>query len=480
MLTQENQSRLRELCGRTRDESITAYEFSELERLLLSDKQALDYYRRFMSICSGLEQMATLESDSPPEIQELTATAIGDYDWTEAEVRKISEPSDRQPSDRPGFPIRRAAIAIASLAALGIFTMFVLSRRQTSEPDGFAKLIQTQQAVWSSSESPGEGDNARGNYSLRSGAALFRYDNGAEIMVQAPADFSVDQVNGASIEKGRMSVFVPPAAKGFRVTTPWGAVVDRGTRIGISTGGELSPQVHVFEGSAEATLSGSDVAQLLVQGEAVVVDSAESSFEKIAAQPLFFPRSLGATEGLPRVSGDVALLVSPPKSVRRTLFEFANDANTTVFAEKTNVRLDEDLPITLDAPGVVDRVESTGATLPAGTRVDSYLLHFSIPIEGRRGEKYFVSKGSLTFPTKVVGVLSFQPGKTNKLFAHSATDYPGDARTGLEDSEKGNRQDRLELGDDGRTLNFEFHVRGKSTEGSADVVDQVRVFVEPS
>jgi hypothetical protein len=428
-----------------------------------------------MSICSGLEQMAAIETDSESELQELTAAAIGDYDWTEAETRAISEPSDRV-----GFPLRHVTIAVASLAAIGIFAMFMLSGNQTPASSGVAQLIQTQQAVWSSTESLGEGDYAKGHFTLRSGAAMFRYDNGAEILVQAPADFSVDQINGAAIAKGRMSVYVPPAAKGFQVTTPWGTVVDRGTRIGISTGGELSPQVHVFEGSAEAMLSGSDDSQLLLQGEAVAVDPTESSFEKIAAQPLFFPRSLNAIDGLPKVSGDVVILVSPPKSVRRTLFEFASNTNTTVFAEKVNVRLKEDLKVTLDRPGVVDRVESDNATLPAGTRVDSYMLHFSIPMASRRSEKHFVSKGTLTFPAKVVGVLSFRSGKTNKLFAHPATDYPGDTQTGLEDDKQGNGQDRLELRDDGRTLDFEFHVRGKSTEGSTDVVDHVRVLVEAS
>jgi hypothetical protein len=43
MLTQKSQSRLRELCGRTRDESITPDEFAELEQMLLSDSDAVKY-----------------------------------------------------------------------------------------------------------------------------------------------------------------------------------------------------------------------------------------------------------------------------------------------------------------------------------------------------------------------------------------------------------------------------------------------------
>lgn len=85
---------------------------------------------------------------------------------------------------------------------------------------------------------------------LKSGLAQIEFYQGARVSIEGPAVFRLISSGEAFCEKGRLSAHVPPQAKGFRIDTPKGAIVDLGTAFGldVSDGGA---EVHVFEGEVE-------------------------------------------------------------------------------------------------------------------------------------------------------------------------------------------------------------------------------------
>ena len=121
------------------------------------------------------------------------------------------------------------------------------------------------------------------------------------------------------------------------------------------------------------------------------------------------------------IEGDITFLATPPVSVE--LRELESDSDLFMFAEKKNHVLARDLSLDLSQPGdyfpdTVPEEQQTWEALnpgivPAGTRVDSYYLHFDNEtyddtFKWRRYRncigQYMVS-GSITFKNPVLGVV---------------------------------------------------------------------------
>ncbi|HEY1191954.1 MAG TPA: LamG-like jellyroll fold domain-containing protein [Gemmata sp.] len=103
---------------------------------------------------------------------------------------------------------------------------------------------------------------------LESGLAEIEFYRGARVVVEGPAEVQLVSADRAACRFGRLTAEVPPAAAGFQVGTPHGAVIDRGTAFGlnVTAGGT---EVHVFEGQIE--LHGASGRRTLATGQAVAV-----------------------------------------------------------------------------------------------------------------------------------------------------------------------------------------------------------------
>ncbi|TWU54752.1 FecR protein [Rubripirellula tenax] len=485
------------LFGKVRDETISSQELAELESTLLADPAAMKLYRRFMALCSGLEQIARMQSDSGSEAAANFGASLSDdetFDWANelppvvGQLPIAPRPAppvlvqSAKPSLSPLRPARKTVISVGAMACIAATLVFVLIRfGRPSTASTYATLVDSHQPVWSGGRQvqPGEGLSAT-HYSLVSGAVRLRYDNKAELLVQAPSVFSIDGVNEATLHSGSLSLSVPPSASEFRVKTPWATVVDRGTRIGIIASEDEAMEVHVFEGKAETIRVGDRKGQTLKAGEAVLLASINSVPQFMAPNRSRFAEKIEDLDHLPNVSGDVELLVSSPRSVRRVRSELVDIGRATVFAEQKSVRLGDDLPVTIDRPGRPATLQSNGATIAAGTLVDTFLVHLAAPRSIRRTNQALVAKGKISFTHPVVGIVAAAPGRMDASLLNPDTEYPGDRDTGLEDSIEGNDRfaDRLQLSSDRKTITFRLHVHGREASEPSDFIDQFRVLVE--
>jgi len=85
---------------------------------------------------------------------------------------------------------------------------------------------------------------------LQSGVAEIEFFQGARLCIEGPAEIQLISAGEVSCLRGRFSVHVPPQARGFRIGTPQGDIVDLGTDFGLDLN-DVSPELHVFNGEVE-------------------------------------------------------------------------------------------------------------------------------------------------------------------------------------------------------------------------------------
>lgn len=89
---------------------------------------------------------------------------------------------------------------------------------------------------------------------LRSGLIELRFNDGATVVVEGPAEFVVATAGGATLRRGQVFATVPPAAVGFYVDTPTARFVDLSTEFGVAVDVDGSAHAQVALGAIEVQL----------------------------------------------------------------------------------------------------------------------------------------------------------------------------------------------------------------------------------
>lgn len=89
------------------------------------------------------------------------------------------------------------------------------------------------------------------DYFLQKGLVKLSFPDGATAIIEGPAMFRVVNEKCLSLGAGSCSVHAPPGAEGFRVETPRGSVIDRGTRFAVTVSEVDETEIHVIEGQAD-------------------------------------------------------------------------------------------------------------------------------------------------------------------------------------------------------------------------------------
>lgn len=188
----------------------------------------------------------------------------------------------------------------------------------------------------------------------------------------------------------------------------------------------------------------------------------------IAAVTLSMLLSCSAWAGITSTTG--AVVVSPAPADLR---EGAAESDTAILAisELQDVLLPQPLPLDITVPGTSPfggNANLSPGSVPAGSRVNSYLLHFDTLTD-----QSVAASGSITFNSAILGILALTDTlhATNGLVGLPGVMYPqGDLR-GLELEQQpggtGGGLDSLTLSADRRTVSFDLQNVG--------AVDQVRV-----
>lgn len=124
-----------------------------------------------------------------------------------------------------------------------------------------------------------------GELRLKSGVAEIEFFQGTRLCMEGPAIIRLVSAAEAYCSSGRFSAEVPPHARGFRIGTPKGDLVDLGTEFGLDLSSP-TPALHVFKGEVEWYQPKAQM-RLLTTGQAAGLE-ADPATPKQNADPAAF------------------------------------------------------------------------------------------------------------------------------------------------------------------------------------------------
>jgi hypothetical protein len=242
--------------------TLTPEEFGCMKQLLSSDPQALDFYvNSYFSISFFMEPFhlpqevldAEMENENISDSQLWKALAEIEKNAETIEIAPspIQEEAVYQSPVQAKHRVSRLSLAamIMSMAALLLLLVFVYLNPRTSNP-AVGILAETVDAQWRDNAAPASvGQDLRvGVLRLQQGLAQIRFDSGASVILEGPAQVELLSGNSMSLQQGKIVATVGRDAIGFVVNTPQGKILDLGTEFGIRVDPVGQSQVHVFQG----------------------------------------------------------------------------------------------------------------------------------------------------------------------------------------------------------------------------------------
>jgi ferric-dicitrate binding protein FerR (iron transport regulator) len=362
-----------------------------------SDPNFVEMHRLFAAKADGTitpeehERLATLLKESAEARREWFAfqdaeSALLAWAQREAVLREEGVGLEKTDggvaaSSRPRGAIWRYAGALAAGIVIGLLTWTfwpkphggvggsTLAIRDEATTSSVAVLSRGVKMVWDETSAAPTVNSplAPGTLRLKSGVAEIEFFQGARLCIEGPAQIRLISAGEAFCQYGRFSAHVPPPARGFRINTPKGDIVDLGTDFGLDLN-ETSPELHVFKGEVELHQAQTSVRKLTT-GTAAGLDQPGSN------------RVLAANNAVFAFSHDLDAQVS---ASRREAFEQWTNANARLKGD-ADLRMHFDFQ---DQPGARSLHNSAeiGEAITAGTIVGSNW------IEGR-----WPGKGALQF-----------------------------------------------------------------------------------
>lgn len=275
----------------------SAEERARLERLLLDNPQAIQWYLRVVDDSLTLRTTASALDSHPPssttsdEFDESTASAC------EIMLRNVIMEDAGLKGTAPKSLLlalsnswQRASwqswaaptLAAMLLAALAGWLWKNAPQLQIARDAPFtaaqaARVVNVSNVEWSSGAKvydewsflePGE------SLKFERGLVNLFFDNGAELLIEGPADVDYVSLEKVFARKGKLAARVSPSAAGFSIETPHANVIDRGTSFGLSVDEGKRTDVVVYEGKVDLDVMGDNAPprRRLERGEALSVD----------------------------------------------------------------------------------------------------------------------------------------------------------------------------------------------------------------
>jgi len=238
---------------------------------------------------------------------------------------------------------------------------------------------------------------------LVEGIAEIEYASGVRVVIEGPVAFEVSSADAGTLTAGQLSATVPKAAIGFTIHAPTLDVVDRGTQFGVRIGEAGATEVHVFQGEVETQTRGPDEAPKVRK---TLTTTQAARFNAKGRFSGWLDPDYGGFTGIGRRAYGVACtdramrwLPQAPPVLEES--ELQSESDMFLFLERRDVLLKRAIEITsFQRRGTQAHFSTEVVTLPAGTRVDSYLLHFD------PGASTHSRLGGVRFERPILGIIA--------------------------------------------------------------------------
>lgn len=291
---------------------------------------------------------------------------------------------------------------------------------------------------------------------IQEGQALLHVE-GVSLDLLGPVSIRMEGPNLVTLLDGTIVVNVPPSKIGFSVRTQDAEVVDLGTEFSVSFQPGQGTEASVQKGEIRATLfDRSGMASRVMNVttlRTVNLNAMHSTLSEIAYRPRVF-EEVRKSRGIVRsTSGNLRVQADPPSLLTAGSLTTSNFA--LIISEKQNVTLAEDLIL---------ETSQGNKTLPAGTILSSYLVHYDPTNAATQAPR-----GSASFSGPVAALISSAEAlqRTDALFGLPNTKYDSRPYRGLELDE-----DEVILSEDRQTVSFYLGMEPPM------YLDQVRILVQ--
>jgi hypothetical protein len=243
-------------------------EVAQLNSDLAASKENRDLFVRLANL-SGLIvehfSLSRAHADIEVSLREVSKTASPSEPISDRKSKKLIL---RFLGRAPGAFTRPVLWSIAVVALLFYSGFVVLSWNlrpdklpsfAVGSPESVAMVRNTTDVQWAKNTSSrsAEASILSGEpLKINSGTMEIELQAGTKLVVEAPAEWSVDGNNSVSLRAGKLVARVPKEAIGFMVETPTAEIVDLGTEFGVEVNTAGDSEVHVFKGSVEARATG--------------------------------------------------------------------------------------------------------------------------------------------------------------------------------------------------------------------------------
>ena len=262
--------RLGELLSIALDEELSGLEQKELNEILRSGSEALQYFHRYIDLHTelqwmlnpdvlempiGLETLATKSTALPTRSQIISLSGWLGLAAALAVILTMSLPKAYPPVEEFVQAVSRKS--------------FVARANYSRDANLGEKSTVVREGEWVS----------LGKIVLEKGTLGLTFDSGALLVLNAPAEFDVETANRGFLHSGQAVARVPEPAIGFIINTPNSTLVDLGTEFSINVESNKS-SVKVIDGEIRAyaeTENGETEELLLKQDQAVHIDDQASA-----------------------------------------------------------------------------------------------------------------------------------------------------------------------------------------------------------
>jgi hypothetical protein len=239
------------------------------------------------------EALHTLLREQPGEGERLLSHLAMDAMLRSTKPLVTSAGSRRAWLPRRRFTLGTVTSVAAMAACVALAGAWMMRAVFTAGTDDEATTVSVAvlrrgvNLVWESGAITPGTPLAPGWLKLKSGIAQIEFYQGARLLIEGPAELQLVSSGEATCTRGKLSAQVPPQAKGFRINTPQGTIIDLGTEFGLDLSGSKA-EVHVFKGEVELHQA-AEAMRSLKEGEAMAFTAQPAM---LAANPSSFA-SLG-------------------------------------------------------------------------------------------------------------------------------------------------------------------------------------------
>ncbi|WP_339733323.1 FecR domain-containing protein [uncultured Gimesia sp.] len=245
------------LTSRMLENSLTIDEDARLTEILNAHPELIEEYTNQIHLDSLLT--SNLYAAVPEEIslETLEASETESNQSADVVVAANVEASGRSRWNLLSW----VSAVVVMLLVGGLFWFNQAERQEIAEqpiavtPSYAGMLLDTEDAVWGDTEADeipyGTKFPAGESLLLKSGIARIRFESGAGVMLEGPAQIELSSPLNAVLHYGTLSAYVPEEAEGFTVDTDKIRIIDQGTRFGAVVDASGEAEVHVFEGEVD-------------------------------------------------------------------------------------------------------------------------------------------------------------------------------------------------------------------------------------